>query len=224
MFSDTTSESNNSIDQEDDINLEEEFIENEIIIEGDQHTVSTESETNSEENFETYDSGENGVFIYENLNYKFMKIYDEDASFLEKEKINNNYYIGISAKYINDDQFVLVNSISAKSFLKYNQNIVIEYLKYYAGFYLKTPRLHIMQLKIDPIDETYNVILKTYWIRLIQRTWKNIYKKRKEVIHSRKQISSILYCKVYGRYKTNENILPTINGMLSKCNKKLVGH
>ena len=225
MSSDTTSESNNSEDQEEEQNLEEEFIENEIIIDDDQYTYSsTASETSSDPEFETYDSGSNGVFIYENLNDKYMKIYDEETNFLEKEKINNNYYIGIAAKYTRNEHFILVNSISAKSFLKYDQNTVIEYLKYYTGFYLKNPRLHIMQLNIDIIDETYNVILKTYWIRLIQRTWKNIYKKRKEVIENRKQIGSILYCKIYGRYRTNENYLPTIHGMLSKCNNKLINH
>ena len=231
MSSDTTSESNHSDDQTDqeDINLEEEFIENdnenEIIIENDQYTYSTTvSETSSESEFETYDSGSNGVFVYENLNDKYMKIYDEETNFLEKEKIINNYYIGISAKYIQQEHFILVNSISAKSFLKYDQNTVIEYLKYFTGFYLKNPRLHIMQLKIDTVDETYNVILKTYWIRLIQRTWKNIYQKRKEVISLRKQIASILYCKIYGRYRTTENYLPTIHGMLSKCNNKLINH
>jgi hypothetical protein len=224
MTSDTTSESNNSDDPEEDINLEEEFIENEneIIIDDHYTYSSTETETSSEQEFDTYDSGSNGVFIYENLNEKYMKIYEEETNFLEKEKINNNYYIGISAKYVRNEHFILVNSISAKSFLKYHQNTVIEYLKYFTGFYLKNPRLHIMQLNIDTIDETYNVILKTYWIRLIQRTWKNIYKKRKEVIENRKQIGSILYCKIYGRYRSNENYLPTIHGMLYKCNNKLV--
>ena len=225
MSSDTTSESNNSEDQEEEQNLEEEFIENEIIIDDDQYTYSsTASETSSDPEFETYDSGSNGVFIYENLNDKYMKIYDEETNFLEKEKINNNYYIGIAAKYTSKEHFILVNSISTKGFLKYDQNTVIEYLKYYTGFYLKNPRLHIMQLNIDIIDETYNVILKTYWIRLIQRTWKNIYQKRKEVISLRKQIASILYCKIYGRYRTTENYLPTIHGMLSKCNNKLINH
>ena len=183
FYSDTTSESSHSDEQSEpeDINLEEEFIENEneIIIDDHYTHSSTETETSSEPEFETYDSGLNGVFVYENLNDKYMKIYDEETNFLEKEKINNNYYIGISAKYIRNEHFILVNSISAKGFLKYNQNTVIEYLKYYTGFYLKNPRLHIMQLKINSIDETYNVILKTYWIRLIQRTWKNVYKKKR---------------------------------------------
>lgn len=223
LNSDTSSESNNS-NEELEQEFEEEFMENEIVMNS-SYVSSTDSETNSENenDIETYDTN-NVVFVYQNLENTFQQMLEEDTEFLEKEKIDNNYYIGIATKPIYQPQFLLANSVSAAIFLKYDQRTIIEYLKYYTGFYLNNPRLHIMQLTIEPANQMYNVILKTFWIRIIQRTWKNIYKKRMYVISSRKQISSMIYSKLYGNYRMSEKYLPTIHGMLSKYNNKLLSH
>lgn len=57
-------------------------------------------------------------------------------------------------------------------------------------------------------------ILKTYLIRLIQRTWKNIYKKRIEIMKIRFQPNSIKYREIYGRWPDKCIVFPTIKGML----------
>ena len=222
LSSKTTSESSTGDSEEDlDLDLEEQFVENEIDMNS-SYISSTISETSSENNIETYDTP-NVVFVLDNTN-TFEQIFEEDTDFLEKEKIDNHYYIGIATKPIYQHEFLLANSVSAAVFLKYDQKTIIEYLKYYTSFYLNNPRLHILQLTIEPVNQMYNVIIKTYWMRIVQRTWKNIYKQRMYVISSRKQISSLIYSKLYGNYRTSENYLPSIHGMLSKYNNKLLRH
>jgi hypothetical protein len=72
-----------------------------------------------------------------------------------------------------------------------------------------------MQLKINPLTYTHNVIIKTYWIRLIQRHWKKTYKMRMDFIQLRKRLSNQRYFELKGRYIIGSNVLPpSLNGML----------
>jgi hypothetical protein len=59
-------------------------------------------------------------------------------------------------------------------------------------------------------------ILKTFWIRLIQRTWKKIYRIRKETILKRSNVNSLLYRQVNGKWPNNCKYLPPYKGMLCK--------
>ena len=65
-------------------------------------------------------------------------------------------------------------------------------------------------------------ILKTYWIRLIQRTWKNIYKKRISLIKKRCNLNSLKYKEIYGKWPNNCNEYPSLKGMLSFLTRPLL--
>jgi len=58
-------------------------------------------------------------------------------------------------------------------------------------------------------------VLKTFWIRLVQRTWKRICKERKSMIQRRTMISSLNHREIHGRWPEGLNVLPSIYGMLS---------
>lgn len=57
-------------------------------------------------------------------------------------------------------------------------------------------------------------ILKTFWLRLIQRVWKKVFLSRKTIIELRKKICNIQYRNMTGRWPLECNRLPTIVGML----------
>jgi hypothetical protein len=57
-------------------------------------------------------------------------------------------------------------------------------------------------------------ILKTFWIRLIQRTWKNIYKKRALIIKKRSTQTSLKYREIYGKWPKDCIEYPYLKGML----------
>ena len=46
----------------------------------------------------------------------------------------------------------------------------------------------------------YVAILKTFWLRIFQRKWRNILKERKRVIKERTQIKSLLYRQYHGKF------------------------
>ena len=56
-------------------------------------------------------------------------------------------------------------------------------------------------------------IIKTIWIRLIQRAWKRVYKRRQEVINGRKQIDSLHCVKLTGYWPPKYRVIPTLRGL-----------
>jgi hypothetical protein len=103
------------------------------------------------------------------MQYIIDIIYEEDNLFLESDKIHEKYYIGI--KYDNldyENNFIFSSSVSPSIFFKYYINNIMEYLYFYSYNIQPITNIDIMQLIIKE-DETYTVVLKTYWIRLIQR-------------------------------------------------------
>ena len=69
-------------------------------------------------------------------------------------------------------------------------------------------------------NEEFVSIIKTIWIRLIQRTWKKIYNVRKEVLSKRCKIESFRYREIHGYWPASCTQLPTISGMLSNLPKR----
>ena len=59
-------------------------------------------------------------------------------------------------------------------------------------------------------------IKKTFWIKLIQRTWKSILKKREIIIKKRYHPKSLLYREIIGRWPEDCCNYPGLKGMLSR--------
>jgi len=58
-------------------------------------------------------------------------------------------------------------------------------------------------------------VIKTMWIKLIQRRWRSVFNERQRIIGERSRISSIFYREVKGTWPAGLNALPSIHGMLS---------
>jgi len=59
-------------------------------------------------------------------------------------------------------------------------------------------------------------ILKTYWLRLIQRKWKNIIKERKNIIKKRCNLDSLKHRELTGKWPKDCLNYPELKGMLSQ--------
>jgi hypothetical protein len=57
-------------------------------------------------------------------------------------------------------------------------------------------------------------IVKTFWIRLIQRKWKNIYRERQNVLKRRSTYKSLKYREILGRWPSDCCYYPGLRGML----------
>jgi len=62
-------------------------------------------------------------------------------------------------------------------------------------------------------------IIKTIWLKLIQRTWKKIYALRKATIAKRCKYESIRFREITGRWPKDFIHFPSLNGMISSLKK-----
>ena len=101
------------------------------------------------------------------------------------ECIDHKYYIG-SYFLMKDEEdkekhiLLFANKIKLQTFYKFTNYEISTYIYLCSELHLKKkPNIDIMQLIIEP-DETYTAIIKTFWIKIIQRTWKKIMKQKKQ--------------------------------------------
>jgi len=116
------------------------------------------------------------------------------------EKIDRQHYLGCYRVDNYKEDVNLIFDFSVKN---------IYYKRLYRRNYNS---IEIMQLVI--IDNLYTVVLKTYWLRLIQRVWKKVFIRRQNVIKLRKTINCQKYFEYKGKYSSGANYLPGLKGMM----------
>ena len=103
-------------------------------------------------------------------NRQVQAIYQDDKDHLDADKNDGCYYLGIYKHYSSSGKFLLINSISGSTFTKYSYDDIIEYLNCYSIALRWYSEIGIIQMHIT--NQVYYVVIKTYWLRLIQRVWK----------------------------------------------------
>lgn len=148
------------------------------------------------------------VEIFNDVN----RLYQEEYVFLDNDKKDKKYYIGSytiiksnnDATSVDPYEMILTTSISPSSFFKFPLNTIEKYLYDFSIVYhddLTNKRnVEILQLHINPEDSTYNVVVKTYWLKVIQKWWKKIWIKRKAVQLHKMKLSSMRHFEVYGNW------------------------
>jgi hypothetical protein len=155
-------------------------------------------------------------------------ICEDEELYEDQQKINGQYYVGIYANYSyrenNPNELLLANTISIPSFYKYPKKSTINYLINYSIFGTVCPTIEIMKLDIvnDGTHDVYSVILKTYWLRMVQRHWKAICRCRKYIMKERKKIQHRHMFEVSGKYPYPLNAMPSIRGMMAKYAKPTI--
>lgn len=161
-------------------------------------------------NYEFYDD-------YENR--QVQAIYQDDKYHLDADKNDSCYYVGIYKHYSSSGKFLLINSVSGSTFTKYSYDDIIEYLNCYSIALRWYSEIGIVQMHIS--NQVYYVVLKTYWLRLIQRVWKKKYQIYKENQQKKLLPQNTRYREIHGKFNNKLNYLPKIYGMLSEYNNKL---
>jgi hypothetical protein len=158
-----------------------------------------------------------------------------EGHYLLLEKIDPNNIYNYSEKYIEQEQD---NDDDNYDYNSEEYNINIEILSYRYIYQLREEILHNIQLLPHPIIRNYFsiidnpyyikpeiaqcitldsgetiVILKTFWLRIIQRKWKKIYKKRVEIIRQRLLPKSLSYREYNSKWPSRLNNLPSIYKM-----------
>jgi hypothetical protein len=64
-------------------------------------------------------------------------------------------------------------------------------------------------------------ILKTFWLRLVQRAWKRVFAERKQIYARRMRPDSLRHREIHGKWPLSCNRLPSLHGMLYQKPKVL---
>jgi hypothetical protein len=174
---------------------------------------SSETNTDSEQDSDS----EIDEFDVEVNDWEYDEIYQDDSHHVYSEKQHDHYYIGL-AKRLNNDLLLMVNSVSPFVFFQYGFERIRRYLAQYSIVRVENAKIHIMKLCILP-DQTYSVVLKTHWLRLVQRHWRKVYAERKRVIKGRRNLMNLRYREIHGKYSYGFNHLPSLRGMMRKYNE-----
>ena len=117
---------------------------------------------------------------------------------------------------------------------KYDERLIHKMIWYYTGSLeshnYKHPiirnYIHIHNKMVPEITECIYLptgecicIKKTLWIRLIQRTWKKIYKHRQEILTHRQQPRNLFYRGITGSWSPECKYSHSIRGMLSALSR-----
>jgi hypothetical protein len=193
------------------------------------YELETNSTVNSDDSYDSSDDFQNNSNNISVINSKYKLLIPE---------IFNKSIHGISLESdpnINGQLMII-------EYFTYKSNMFIDELFYNANkickFYKKCYYEKCNNLKHDYIRNYYNIIkssnyikpeigeihylrgdeciciLKTFWIKIIQRAWKKIYKTRQQIFRLRCRPDSILYRQITGKFPNNCNFMPSIRGML----------
>ena len=147
-------------------------------------------------------------------------ILSDDYQHSFEEKQDKYYYLGSCWKQ--DDKWTMTNSVSARVFFRYSFLDIIHYLWLFSLVRMSSPHLHILQLRISQ-DGTYNVVIKTFWLRIVQRTWKRIYRERQEIWKKRMNIMAMRQREITGKFPAGLRVLPKFSGSLRLPSNLVVG-
>ena len=181
-------------------------------------TESIETDDDSYDDMSDHDS---------DAGIEYDSIHNEDAFHFYSEKENGKYYIGLCHLYSNRHtqstsqykRWLLSTSVSAKSFFRHSYDNINNYLYYYG--LVRIPQHEVQIMQIDRLaDETCTVIIKTHWLRLVQRHWKKTYCKRNNMVRHRRSPQMQRYSQIHGKYPDCISRLPSLKGMLSIYKQK----
>ena len=124
--------------------------------------------------------------IYENI-IRLNPTYDDDDIIQ-----NNKYYIGLCS-IDNYNNFIISCILPLNIFHIYNYNQLLNYLLSYSIMENNWKTIEIVKIYFNTNDSfiTYNCVIKTYFIRLLQKKWKYYLKKRNKYLHSYKIINDL---------------------------------
>lgn len=175
---------------------EEEYIE--------RQNIMNDMDTNTDsESFISYSSssGDGMIYVDEYVDEdRVSEIYDIECDFIDEPRSHGKYYIGYYWFDYHLD-ILLDTIVQPRTFFKYKYDEIISYLAEMSIFvlpYRRKSKMQIMQLTIKE-DGTYTVVLKTHWLRLIQRRWRNIYNERKRILLNKKKLSAMRHSELTGK-------------------------
>ena len=189
--------------------------------------TETDNETDNETDSDSdYDSEDDNLYIYgpeeqsiTKYSISLCELYNNRIHGPVNSSVLYHYLVcyrfkNLNIKYINDIAESIKNEY--KFLHNKNHNIYRNYRNIINNEnYIKPEITECIYLNTGH----FIAIKKTIWIKLIQRTWKTVLKKREIIIKKRCHIKAILHREIKGTWPKDCCNYPGLKGMLSKLIK-----
>jgi len=162
-------------------------------------------------------SGESELEDYED-------IYNAEQDYVESEKEDGSYCIGTCLYDNNQDANLLSIAIKSNTFMIYPFRDISRYLQIYSCTEFPSNKVEILKMSLlHKSQQTnsgisnytiYSCIIKTYWLRLVQRHWRKVFAERQRIIRIRMKLNSRIILELTGQYPEGARHMPTLYGML----------
>lgn len=135
-----------------------------------------------------------------------------DNNYYETLEQDNTYYITVP--YRINENYLKDLHISSRGFANNSLQSVKNYIREYTNSSLIDESAPVEIVKTSYIQlpsgfTLYNVIIKTFWLKIVQRRWRNVLKKRREIIQD-------IHESIKNREYRNERFqIPTLRGCLA---------
>jgi hypothetical protein len=143
------------------------------------------------------------------------EIYDLEYDFMNEEKEDGKYYIGLFLLENRYHEFLLMSAIRPITFYKFSHYYVLNYLFEFSLLLIRNPVINI--LKLVKNGERNCVIIKTFWLKIVQRKWKKVFVEKKKTIQQMKNPLWVRHFQIHGWFP-NGNYMPGLRGMMSSVN------
>ena len=160
-----------------------------------------------------YDAEEESISRF---NISLCELYNPRVHGKEETNVLYHYLVNTRFKYL-DINFIndIANNINNEYIYLLNQNHDI--FRNYKEIITQENYVKPEIVECIYLDTGHCVgIIKTVWIKLIQRAWKNILRKRELIVRKRRQVNSVIHRELTGRWPIDCLTLPTLKGMLLK--------
>ena len=143
----------------------------------------------------------------------------DDLSYGPEEPSSTKYNLVLCELYNNEIHGVSSGEINYHYLTHLRLKFLdTEFIKNFLTNFSPESKLEIAECIYLPSDHCVSII-KTYWIKLIQRTWKKIYKEQKNIIKKRSNPNSLKYREIYGKWPNNCLNYPGLRGILSNLSR-----
>ena len=123
--------------------------------------MSSDNETSSSGSLDIYD--------------EILKQEDQGG---ETKFVNTYRYVGLPYYDQEHNVNIIASTVKPKTFHSNTHDDLIDYLYQHSIVRVDSPEMEIMQLNVA--NDVLEVILKTHWLKLVQRKWKKTYADRME--------------------------------------------
>jgi hypothetical protein len=155
-------------------------------------------------------------------NDEYDDILEQEDDFNSSEKRNGQCFIGYTQYLESESAWLFVYAVSARSFFCHEIDLICDYLYEFGHVYDDRSALgDEVEVPVDIIqlcildDGLYTSIVKTHWIRLIQRHWRKVIDVRRAIWRMRARPSEQLVKQRTGTYSVGLRSMPGLVGMLS---------